>query len=566
LTKGRITLIVAIAALAVFLIAFGPAPERKGGDTLVVTSQSAPDSLDPGVSYQAVGWHILNNAYDGLMTYKRVGGPDGNTVIPDIAEAMPKISPDGTTYTFIVRKGVKFAPPVNREVTASDVKYTFDRLALLPTPAPFYHAIVGYDELASSHKGSISGITADDATRTVTFHIKQADATFLYALAVNFASIVPKGTPAHDLSQGGFAPGTGPYMLTKYTPGSVIELERNPNYRQWSKEMPTGGVDRIRVRLGVSDENAATLIMQGKADLALTAIPRSKWPFLKNSDEWKPYLHLNRGAATAYLFMNVNEPPFNNVKVRQALNWAIDRRALIKLGGGAGTPTSNILPPLLPGGEHPSNPYPKLDMAKAKALIASAGSIKRDVKIWYGSDPVSKDRAQYIQDVLIRLGFTARAQSIDASSYFQIVGNARSHAQMGFASWSADFPEATNFFGALLYGPLTDPKASNNLAFYKGSDAEITRINKLSDLAARNVAWSKLDADMMANHAPWVPYSNSVVRELVSKRVGNYYDHPVYEAILSRLTVDGSGTNNSKQHEGEVPLSDGDSQDEGGES
>ncbi|MEO6867387.1 MAG: ABC transporter substrate-binding protein [Gaiellales bacterium] len=554
MTKGRYILIAAVAALAAFLVAFGPAPKRNDGDTLIVTSMAAPDSLDPGVSYQAVGWQILNNAYDGLLTYNRVGGPAGNTVIPDIAESMPKISPDGKTYTLIVRKGVKFAPPVNRDVTASDVKYTFDRLALLPTPAPFYHAIVGYDELAKSHKGTISGITADNATGTVTFHIKQADATFLYALAVNFASIVPKGTPARDLSQAGFVPGTGPYMLTKYQPGSLIELKRNPNYHQWSKAMPTGGVDGIDVKLGVSDENATTLIMQGKADLAFTAIPRSKWPFLKNSPAWKPYLHVNPGAITSYLYMNVHEAPFNNVKVRQAMNWAVDRRALIKLGGGAGTPTSNILPPLLPGGNHPSNPYPKVDMAKAKALIASAGPLKKAVKIWYSSDPVSKDRAQYIQDVLQRLGFQARSQALDGSSYFQIVGNAASHAQIGFASWSADFPEATNFFSALLYGKTIDPKASNNLAFYSGSDKEITRINKISNLAQRNAAWSKLDGDMMAQQAPWIPYSSAVSRELVSKRVGNLYNHPVYDAILSRITVDGTGTNNKDMHEGELPI------------
>lgn len=556
MNRGRITLIAGLVALAAFLVAFGPAPDKEGSEnTLRVTSLSAPDSLDPGVSYQSLSWSFQSNVYNSLLTYRKVTGLGGNDVVPDLAEAMPTISADGRTYTFTLRQGIKFAPPVNREVTASDVKYTFDRLALIPSPAPFYHIIEGYDELAKSRKGTVTGIVADDAKRTITFRIKRPDATFLYAFAVNFAAVVPKGTPAKDLSQSGFVPGTGPYMFSSFDPSSHIKLERNPNYTQWSKDTPKGNVDAINVQLKVSDENAVAMLMQGKADLAMSAIPRSKWPFLKSSDEWKPYLHIHEKASTSYIWMNNTAPPFDNVKIRQAVNWAIDRRAMVKLTAGAGTPTSNILPPMLPGAPE-AQAYPKRDLAKAKSLISESGVTPGEVTIWCVTTPAQKDMAQYLQNTLAQLGFRAKTRCVDASAYYQIVGNKTTKAQIGFGNWGADFPEASNFISVLLNGATIDPKNSNNLSFYSGKDKEIAKIESMMDLDERKAAWGALDTKMMTEDAPWAPIYNAAQRNLIGKRVGNYVFHPIYDVVMSQVTVDGSGTNNSKTHFDEIGYED----------
>src|SRR5690349_703141 len=132
--NGKFITTIGIVALAAFLLAFGPAPEQAGdANTLRVVSLTGPDSIDPGVSYQSLSWQMQVNVYNGLLTYRKETGPKGAELVPDLAEAMPEITDGGKTLTFKVRRGVKFGAPANREVLPSDIKYTFDRNAKIPS-------------------------------------------------------------------------------------------------------------------------------------------------------------------------------------------------------------------------------------------------------------------------------------------------------------------------------------------------------------------------------------------------------------------------------------------------
>ena len=551
--KSRLITIVGIVAFAGILLAFGPAPKSKGdANTLRITSLTPPDSIDPHVSWMSLSWTMQVNVYNGLLTFKKETGPAGTELVPDIAEAMPVISDGGKTLTFKVRTGVNFGPPANREVTASDVKYTFDRLAHVQSQgAGFFSVIEGFDEVYEAKKGSVSGVVADDAARTVTFHLTRPDATFLYVLALPFSFTVPKGTPAEDLSQKTRTAPTGPYMFAEYDPSRRVVLKRNPAFKQWTEDTPKGKVDEIVVSLGVSDENAVTLILQDKADAAMTAIPRSKLPFLESSEEWKPFLHEHELARTSYIWMNTTSPPFDNVKVRQAVNWAINRRAMVKLGGGAGSPSSTILPPTTPGYTG-YEPYPKQDMKKAKQLVKESGVTPGEVTIWCMTTPPNPDSAQYLQEVLRPLGFKARTRCLDYSAYYQVVGAEKNKTQIGFASWGADYPEGATFIDSNLNGAHINPDHSNNLAWYTGADEEIKRISAMMDLDERAKAWGELDRKIIEEDAAWAPISHGVQRNLISKRVGDYTFHPLYDFLMMKATVDGSGTNNGEFHEGEV--------------
>ncbi len=554
--------IVAIAALAILLVAFGPAPKSSKGDaanTLHVTSLSNPDSIDPAISWTGLSWSMQVNVYNGLLAYKKASGVAGTEVVPDIAEALPEITDGGRTYSFKVRKGVMFGPPANREVKPSDIKYTFDRLALIPSQGVgFYSVVEGFDDFMESKKGTVSGIVADDDAGTVVFHLTRPDATFLYSLALPFSFVVPKGTPPEDLSLGNRTPATGPYMFSDYDPARHVILTRNPKFKQWTEDSPDGHVDKIEIDLKVSDDNAITRIMQGSADASLGAIPRSKLPFLQSSKEWMPYLHQHVQPATSYIWLNTQVAPFDNVKVRQAVNWAISRRAFVKLAGGAGEPSSTILPSALPGAPD-VDPYPKQDMAKAKQLISESGITPGKVTIWCFAGG-STDTPQYLQAVMNQLGFEARTRCVDPSAYYNVVGVKKNNTQMGFANWSMDFPEGATFFYSNLYGANINPDHSSNYAWYTGSDSEIERIMKMTDLDERAAAWKALDTKMMTDDAPWVPMFHGVKRELIGKRVGDYVNHPLYDFLFMKATVDGSGTNNSKEHEGEVGY-----EDEGGD-
>lgn len=550
--RGKLITIVALVALAALLVAFGPPPEdTDGANTLRMTSLAPPDSIDPGVSWMSASWTMQVNVYNGLLTFRKETGPSGTELVPDIADAMPTISPDGRTLTFKVRKGVNFGPPANRPVKPSDVKYTFDRLALLPSQGiGFYTVIEGFEEFMESKKGTVRGVVADDAAGTVTFRLTRPDATFLYSLALPFSFVVPKGTAAEDLSQKTRTAPTGPYMFTEYDPARRVVLERNPAFEEWSEHTPNGKVDRIEVALKVSDDNAITRILQGKSDAAMTAIPRSKLPFLETSDEYLPYMHYHEQSRTSYIWMNTQVAPFDNVKVRQAVNWAINRRAFVKIGGGAGTPTSQILPPAI-AGHVGTDVYPEQDMAKAKQLIEESGITPGEVTIWCMTTPPNPDYAQYLQEVLRQLGFKARTRCIDGSAYYNVVGVKKNKTQIGFAGWGADYPEGATFIYSNLYGANINPDHSNNLAWYTGHDKDIEKVMSMLDLDERAKEWGRIDTEIQ-QAAPWAPLSVGVQRNLLSKRVGDYVFHPLYDFLLMKATVDGSGTNNSEIHAHEV--------------
>ncbi|MCW2956008.1 MAG: hypothetical protein JWO69_877 [Thermoleophilia bacterium] len=552
MNKGKALLIAGLVALAALLLAFGPAPETEGDDnTLRITATSAPDSIDPQVSWMAVSWQMQVNVYNGLLTFTKETGPAGTQLVPDLATAMPKITDKGRTLTFQMRRGVKFGAPANREVLPSDLKYTFDRLALLPSQgAGFFGVIEGFDDFMKSKKGTVKGVVADDTARTITFHLTRPDATFLYVLALPFSFVVPKGTAPEDLSQKVRTPATGPYAFAEYDPSRRVVLERNPAFKQWTKDTPNGKVDRIVVKLKVSDENAVTEIMQGKSDAAMSAIPRSKLPFLEKSEEWKPFMHEHELARTSYIWMNSTLPPFDNVKVRQAVNWAINRRAMVKLGGGSGSPSSTILPPTTPGYTG-YEPYPKQDLAKAKQLIKESGITPGEVTIWCMTTPPNPDSAQYLQDILNQLGFETRTRCVDGSAYYNLIGSKKNKTQIGFASWGADFPEGATFIDSNLNGKNASPDHSSNYAWYTAKDKEINAVMQMMDLDARAKAWGKLDREIIED-AAWAPISHGVQRNLIGKRVGDYVFHPLYDFLFMKATVDGSGTNNKDMHEHEV--------------
>jgi peptide/nickel transport system substrate-binding protein len=553
--RGKVIALVAVVALALLLVAFGPAPDDPtGANTLRMTAQTSPDSIDPGVSWMSASWTMQVNVYNGLLTFRKETGPGGTELVPDIAAEMPEVSPDGTEISFKVRQDVNFGPPANRPVLPSDLKYTFDRLAKIPSQGiGFYSVIKGFDavvEAGPDSDASVEGVVADDEAMTITFHLTRPDATFLYSLALPFSFAVPKGTPAEDLSQKTRTAPTGPYMFAEYDPQRGVVLERNPAFKQWTEHTPDGSADRIEVTFGVSPDNAITRIMQGSSDAAMTPIPRAKLLFLESSDEWKQYLHYHEQTRTSYIWMNTTVAPFDNVKVRQAVNWAINRSAFVKIGGGAGTPTSQILPPAI-AGHTGVDVYPEPDMAKAKELIAESGVQQGEVTIWCMTTPPNPDYAQYLQEVLRQLGFKARTRCVDGSAYYNLVGVKKNQTQIGFAGWGADYPEGATFIYSNLYGANINPDHSNNLAWYTGHDKDIERVMAMLDLDERAKEWGRIDTEIQ-EAAPWAPLSVGVQRNLLSKRVGNYVFHPLYDFLLMKATVDGSGTNNSETHAHEV--------------
>ena len=466
------------------------------------------DFLDPGLSYTVQGWAIMWNVYLPLLGYKHVNGPDGATLVPYLAQALPTVSSDGLTYTITLRKGLKFSD--GTPVKASDFPASIERDYKVDSPGVgFFGNIVGTDTIAATKKGHVSGITADDATRKITIKLKSPQGDFEYILATEFAAIVPASSPAKDTSINP-VPSTGPYMIQSYKPNKQAIVVRNPNFdaSMFGGNVPAGNPDKMTIDIFGDAGIALTRTLQGQEDYDFYQPPNDRLAELqsKYADQIKVYTPAN----TFYYFMNNRVAPFDNLKVRQAVNFAINREALVRIYGGLATPTENILPPTYPQYKK-LNLYP-YNLAKAKSLIKAAGATGAAVTIWTDNNESRRapEAGQYLQGVLKSIGLNAKLKEINAAVYWTTVGNQATKAQIGFADWFQDYPHPLDWFDVLLNGGRITQTHNNNYANFNDSavNAKIDALKKEPVLTSSvNSQWAGVDKAVM-QQAAWAPYIN----------------------------------------------------------
>ncbi|MGH2890112.1 MAG: ABC transporter substrate-binding protein [Solirubrobacteraceae bacterium] len=504
------------------------------GGTLQAAISSNPDHLDSGLSYATEGWEILEATGDGLLGYRKTSGAAGAEIVPDLATSMPTVSDHGLTYTFHMRTGVRFSPPVSREVEPSDIKFSIERLFRINSGGiGFYSGIAGADRYAKTRKGGISGIVADDATHTITFHLTQPDGTFLEYMAIPFAFAVPKGTPNKDISTDAqWRVSTGPYMITQYVPNDHITMVRNPNFHSWTPNDPPGHLDQIDIKIGTNPEDAVNQTADGQLDWYFEAVPPDRLAELKA--RYPSQVHVYPRNDITFFTMNMRKPPFNDLKVRQAVNYATDRTALVKIFGGQGTPTENIVPPTLGSSYVKQWPYP-YDLAKAKALVAQSGTKGMTINVWsHSTDPVPK-AAQYMASVLDSLGYHAVVKTMDQGVYWDTISTEKDDPQMAFVQFDQDYPEGQDFIDVQLNGERIAPTGNQNQANVDipSLDRQIDAAREMPLGAARNARWAKIDREFMA-YAPWVPFLNRTLPKFDSPRLhGLVFNGTYYELFTS---------------------------------
>ena len=332
--------------------------------------------------------------------------------------------------------------------------------------------------------------------------------------------------------QNGSIPGTGPYKFSNYDPNRSFTMVRNPYFKP-TKYIPRGNPNTIDVQL-IGDADAATQrVINGQADYSNAAIPPDRIADAKG----KGKLLLRKTANTYYFWMNIKEAPFNKLKVRQAVNYAIDRNALVRLYGGLATPTENILPPTYPQyKKHTLYPY---NLAKAKALIKSAGAEGAAVTIWGSNRETSQKPVEYLQDVLKKIGLNPKVKLIDAAIYWTTVGNQKTKAQIGFADWFQDYPHPLDWFDVLLNGDRITEQHNNNYSNFDDPtvNAKIAALKQQPSLNATvNSQWAALDAQVMRK-AAWAPYVNRQFTDFFSTDIdlSCYVNHVLYQFDFSRI-------------------------------
>jgi len=512
----------------------GPIPDhgpRRGG-RIVVLSQNGPDYLDPGLAYLTASWEILSAVNNGLLSYRRAGGAEGLELIPDLAAAMPEISPDGRRYTFVVRAGARFGPPLGREVTAADLKYSLERLFRLNSPGVgFYTNIVG---ARSMSRDEIEGIKISGDT--LTFELEEPDATFLNKLAMPFASAVPREVAeAHpqDYSQHHVA--TGPYQIARYVPRRRIILARNPHYRGWE-----GYADTLEIQLGGNTLNAIAKIKRGQADLSLDTLPPSELPRLKGDPGYRERLRITPIGTLYYIFMNVRVKPFDDLRVRQAVCYAIDKRALLKVWAGQGIIANEILPPEFPAFQ-PLDLYPGPDLDRARELLAEAG-YPDGFKVDFHSqniDPWPRV-CEVVQAQLRQVGIRTTIRLFDTSVYYQLIGRPTEQVPMGLSGWYQDYPDPSNFIDVLFNGERITEVHNNNVSHYDNPEVNrrIGETLRCMDPEIRRRNWRRLDR-MITADASIVPYLHLTNHAFVSRRLGGYLYHPSVGTMLTLLYIKG---------------------------
>ena len=316
------------------------------GGTLTEVSKILPER-DPAQAYGFPGMPALATVYDGLVAFRKTDGALGGTLVPDLAVTLPRPAGGGTAYTFTLRRGIRYSN--GTPVRASDFRRGIQRELSFGSVPDYYEGILGAQACHRNPRRCdlAAGIVTNDAAGTVTFRLGQADPDFLYKLALVLAAPAPPGAPGHLIDRAPFLPGTGPYMISHYRPGSSLTLVRNPRFRQWSyAAQPAGYPHVIRFEQMTDLQQQQSAVAAGRADLVdISSDPGQ--PSRALEVRYPTRVHSGLKLGTWYLFLNTRQPPFTSLKARQALNYAVDRARIIQLlgfGSARAVPACQILP------------------------------------------------------------------------------------------------------------------------------------------------------------------------------------------------------------------------------
>jgi peptide/nickel transport system substrate-binding protein len=537
--RGRSVAIAAVVAAVLALVVSACGGGGGGSNTTSSSGTSGKtfpvlkavmgttDYFDPGLSYRLESWQVFQDVYLGLVEKARVScqTDDCTKIEPGLATTIGTVTNGGKDYKFTLRKGLKYSN--GEPIKASDFKNTIIRDFNLNSPGiGFFSNIVGVDACEGNPTkcSAISGIVTDDAAGTIEIKLKKPESDFEYVLSIPFTSLVPSST-AHKDTESPPPAGSGPYYFASYAPSKSFVLKRNP---YWKKDevssIPNGNPDKVVATMTDDQSQSAQLVASGQYMYDENTLPTDRLAFYKK--KYPDQIKFFTTPSTYYFFMNWRLAPFNNLKARQAVNFAIDRQQLVNLRGGLGVPTWNFLPPSYPQYKKITpTPYP-YDLNKAKQLVQQSGTAGQKVTVYTISDvAVDLSTGEYLQGQLNKIGYKATLKPLAGANYFTVVGNQSTKAQIGFTDWFEDFPYPSDWFNILQNGELITQVHNNNYGNVdvKSINTQIDTLDALppSDAlsATTNAKWAAIDNDLMVKYASTVPYLNGILTSFFSSKM-----------------------------------------------
>jgi peptide/nickel transport system substrate-binding protein len=511
---------------------------KQGGTVKIGTV--GPDSYDPVMIQTVQANSALHLVYTPLLAYKDATGQAGSQLVPGLADSVPQPENGGLTYTFHLRQGIKYSD--GTPVKASDFENTMERMMNLGGPfSSFYFPIKGMEEYATKKTkgGHIAGIKADDSTGTITVTLTKPDTRILYAIALVNAAPTPAAASPFKNVTGNPPPGAGPYTLKIVDPSPThgeFDLTKRTDFN--IPDIAKGNVDKIIGMVSTNVNKMTQDTISGAIDYITEDPVGDLLPQVEQ--KYKDRFFIGAGYPnTYYFFLNVTVPPFNKLEARQAVNYAIDSRALERIFGGRLHPSCNLIPPGMVGYVE-NKPCPWGDpagpgnVAKAKQLIKQAGLTGSPVTVWTNNKDPRPAIADYLRSLLNQIGFKATTKTLNQTVYFSAIGDKKNKAQIGFTDWFQDFPHPGDFMGSLLTTAAAQATPSFNEGFVsdKHIDSEVDRLDEKQPSEVAQ-GWGALDKYVNdPQHAYVAPYGNEEDTAFYSTRINvkqcSGYPHPVY--------------------------------------
>ena len=494
----------------------------KGG-VLQVTLQQDPPSLDPAIGYDTVTWPLEHAIFVTLITYN--GTAKG--FVPWAAKSVPQGENGGKRYVFDIKPGITFTN--GEPVDAAAFKYAIQRILDPETKSPlagFYTNIVGAKDFQDNPNGDLAGIKILSPTR-IQFDLENPDQTFLQTMSIPSASAVPKKAVQNLGADFGSKPVTsGPFKLQEWKHGSTLVLVKNQDYFDKATAVE---LDEIDFTIGLDPHTELLRVEQGSADYTFDGIPTADFNTVVNNPQWENYIYHATINELAYVYMNIQMKPFDNPKVREAMQYAIDKKHIIQVLNGRGMVANQILPPKVPGHDKSIEDIP-YDPEKAESLLKEAGYQNEfGIDYWDSNEGERPKIDQVIQEDLSKVGIKASITSVSLDSYVSKMTTGT--IQTGFSIWTQDFPDPSDFLNLLFNSsgiPATNqPKYSNPEV-----DKELNKAQYMLNRSERLQLYQKIQKQILADH-PIVPLYYTVAYDFVSPKVGGFYIHPVWHRVYA---------------------------------
>ena len=557
---------------------------RGGTYRVEATDFGFSNNFDPTGEYTTASWGI----YRGLLVrtlvgYRMTGGVAGNQLMPDLAASLPTPTDNSQTWTFTLKSGVRFAPPVNRAITSHDIAYAFERIATPSLAAQYgfyYGNILGWNAYASGKAKTIAGITTPN-NQTITFRLTSPTPDFLYRLSLPATGPIPKEVAKCFPNAGGYGRdliSSGPYMilgsaqlkitscatvrpLSGFDPSTKLLLVRNPNYSPSTDtaSMRTALPNAFSFVINTNQTDIFNRIRAGLVDDSMSAPPASIVASIAANASQKRLIRTGAADATSYISMNLTQAPFDDIYVRKAVNLIMDKTGLQQAAGGPlfGAIATHIVPNTMYNNDSSITGYdPYATPNSAGNLAAAAAQMKlsrydpthngtcevaacKNVFSVTGNTTQDINEVPVIQSALAKIGITLNVRELPPSAMIATVSSVAKNVPLALSQgWSKDYADPSTFmtlFESSSISPtgnintslvgLTPSLASQlQISIPKGVsiasiDARAQACSATAAAGVRQACWIALDKNLMENVVPWVPYVSGNNVHLVSSAV-----------------------------------------------